>query len=107
MGCGGRDRARTCDLVVVSELRAVKLPAGSLTDLGFRCPPVTVVVRPAQVACGPSAVRWGFRSRLLADAFGAAGERVPSASEVWKAPGREAKISGSAVLDFRSYRSKP
>jgi hypothetical protein len=32
---------------------------------------MTVVVRVAQVACGPSAARWGFRSRLVADAFGA------------------------------------
>jgi hypothetical protein len=43
------------DRVVVSELRGVELPAGSLADLTFRCPPVTVVVRVVQVVCGPSA----------------------------------------------------
>jgi hypothetical protein len=35
------------DLIVVGELRGVELPAGSLADLGFSCPPVTVVVRVA------------------------------------------------------------
>jgi hypothetical protein len=53
------------DLIVVSELRLVELPAGSMADLGFRCPPVTVVVRVARLACGPRAARVG------ADAFGA------------------------------------
>jgi hypothetical protein len=43
-------------LVVMSELQRVKLPASRLTDLGFRCPPVTVPwlsVR-SKVACRPS-----------------------------------------------------
>jgi hypothetical protein len=42
------------DLVVVSELQPVELPAGSMVDLGFRCPPVTVVVRVARLTCGPT-----------------------------------------------------
>jgi hypothetical protein len=42
------------DLVVVSELQPVELPAGSMVDLGFRCPPVTVVGRVARLTCGPT-----------------------------------------------------
>jgi hypothetical protein len=45
------------DLVVVSELRRVELPAGSTADLGFGCPPVTVVVRAVQLVRGPSAAQ--------------------------------------------------
>jgi hypothetical protein len=50
----GRDRARTCDLAVVSELDGSScLPAGSLADLGIRCPSVTVVVRLTWRCAGP------------------------------------------------------
>jgi hypothetical protein len=31
-----------------------------MADLGFRCPPVTVVVRVARLARGPRAARMGF-----------------------------------------------
>jgi hypothetical protein len=40
--------------VVGSELRRVKLPMDRTADLGFGCPPVTVVVRAVQLARGPS-----------------------------------------------------
>jgi hypothetical protein len=43
------------DLVVVSELPRVELPAGGRADLSFQCPPMTVVVRVVQLVCGPSA----------------------------------------------------
>ena len=45
------------DHVVVSELRRVELPAGSTADLGFGCPPVTVVVRAVQLVRGPRAAQ--------------------------------------------------
>jgi hypothetical protein len=51
--------SQTRDLVVVSEVRPVELPVGSMADLGFRCPSVTVVVRVVQVVCGPSAAPVG------------------------------------------------
>jgi hypothetical protein len=45
------------DHVVVSELRRVELPAGSTADLGFGCPPVTVVVHAVRIVRGPSAAQ--------------------------------------------------
>jgi hypothetical protein len=53
------------DLVVVSELRRVELPAGSTADLGFGCPPVTVVVRAVQLVRGPSAAQGEEETQLL------------------------------------------
>jgi hypothetical protein len=53
------------DLVVVSELQRVELPAGSKADLTFHCPPMTVVVRVVQLVCGPSTAQ-----RLRVDRFG-------------------------------------
>ncbi len=48
---------RRLDLVVVSELQRVELAAGSMADLSFHCPPMTVVVRLVQLVCGPSAAQ--------------------------------------------------
>jgi hypothetical protein len=50
--------------VVVSELRRVELPAGSTADIGFGCPPKTVVVRAVQLVRSPSAAQMETASSL-------------------------------------------
>jgi hypothetical protein len=58
-------RQLTTDHVVVSELRRVELPAGSTADLGFGCPPMTVVVHAARLVPGPVRPKVKRRPQLL------------------------------------------
>jgi hypothetical protein len=53
------------DHVVVSELRRVELPAGSTANLGFGCPPVTMVVRAVRLVRGPARPTVKRRPQLL------------------------------------------
>jgi hypothetical protein len=72
-------RWRSVDLVVVSELQQVELPAGSMADLQFHYPPMTVVVHAIPLVCGPSAAQ-GPQATRNTDF-----EDVPTAVEVrWR-----------------------